>query len=78
MLVASHLSYWLLALYGCIPIMHWLLTEGGSSLTGQSPMCKSLSALVIAAGAGRFPAMQWLLEEQGAFSFESDIFGHTV
>jgi hypothetical protein len=53
------------AAHGYIPIMHWVLTEGGSSLAEQT-LCGGESALLLAACNGRFSAMQWLLEEQGA------------
>jgi hypothetical protein len=59
-----------------IPIMHWLLTEGGSSLAERSE--DGVSALLQAAYNGKFTAMQYLLEEQGASMSESDVYGVTV
>jgi hypothetical protein len=58
------------AVYGRIPIMHWLLTEGGSSLTEQT--IYGTRALSLAARSGRFPAMQYLLKERGASLNECD------
>jgi hypothetical protein len=55
--------------------MHWLLTDGGSSLAEHTRI--HMSALMLAAYKGRFPAMQWLLE-QGAVLSDSDTFGRTV
>jgi ankyrin repeat protein len=49
------------ALYGHIPIMHWLLTEGGSSLAEQT--IRGTHALLLTAPSGQFSAMQYLLEE---------------
>jgi ankyrin repeat protein len=49
------------AYYGHIPIMQWLLDEGGSSLTEKD--MNSTHALSMAAVSGKFPAMQYLLEE---------------
>jgi ankyrin repeat protein len=57
---------------GRIPIMHWLLTEGGSSLAEQTS--RGESALSLAALGGHFAAMQYLLEEHGAPMIESDNF----
>jgi hypothetical protein len=56
--------------------MHWLLTEGGSSLDEQA--VHGGHALSIAAYLGNFVAMQWLLEEQGASIAESDDLGRTM
>jgi hypothetical protein len=64
------------AVSGNIPIMHWLLTEGGSSLDEQA--VHGGHALSIAAYFGNFGAMQWLLEVQGASMTESDDLGRTV
>jgi ankyrin repeat protein len=58
------------ALRGKIPIMHWLLTEGGSSLVEKDE--RGAQALLIAASMGRFAAMQYLLEKQGALITERD------
>jgi hypothetical protein len=55
---------------GHIPIMHLLLTEGGSSLAERTTT--GTRALLVAAGSGRFAAMQWLLQEQGAKMTEHD------
>jgi ankyrin repeat protein len=65
------------ALRGHIPIMHWLLTEGGSSLAEQT-LANGVSALLMAASGGHFAAVQYLLEEQGAKMTESDNFGYTI
>jgi hypothetical protein len=62
--------------YGRLPIMHWLLTEGGPSLVEES--MQGRHALAIAALNGRFPTMQYLLEERGASMSESDNRGRTV
>jgi hypothetical protein len=56
--------------------MHWLLTEGGSSLAEQT-LCGE-SALLLAACNGRFLAMQWLLEEQGASMADLNDDGRSV
>jgi hypothetical protein len=64
------------AWHGHIPIMHWLLTEGGSSLTEQSTI--RTTALLLAARGAHFPAVQYLLDERGASISESDNFGRTV
>jgi hypothetical protein len=64
------------AFFGHIPIMHWLLTEGGSSLTEKD--IHGTPALMIAAIMGHFPAMQYLLEERGASITETDNYGGTV
>jgi ankyrin repeat protein len=55
---------------GYIPIMHWLLTEGGSSLAERTLL--GGSALLLAACNGRFSAMQYLLEEHGVSMTESE------
>jgi hypothetical protein len=57
--------------------MHWLLTEGGSSLAEQT-LIEGYHALMLAACASRFPAMQYLLEEQGASLTETKKHGGTV
>jgi hypothetical protein len=62
--------------HGHIPIMHWLLTEGGSSLAERSTDGKS--ALLLAACNECFSAMQWLLEKQGASINESGDDGSSV
>jgi hypothetical protein len=59
-----------------IPIMHWLLTEGGSSLAERTE--DGVSALLQAAYLGNFTAMQYLLEDLGASMSESDVYGVTV
>jgi hypothetical protein len=64
------------AYYGHIPIIHWLLTEGGSKLTEKDVL--DTPALIVAARERRFPAMQYLLEERGALVSERDRFGRTV
>jgi hypothetical protein len=64
------------ARFGHIPIMHWLLTEGGSSVAEQC--VNGYSALLLAAPGGHFSAMQWLLEEQEASIIKRDHFGRTV
>jgi hypothetical protein len=64
------------ALRGHIPIMHWLLNEGGSSLAERT--LHGESALLVAARKKRFPVVQWLLEEQGASINESRTDGSTV
>jgi hypothetical protein len=64
------------ALDGRIPIMHWLLTEGGSSLAEET--YQGTHALLLTALSGQFSAMQYLLEEQGALMSESDHYGRTV
>jgi ankyrin repeat protein len=51
------------AVHGHLPIMHWMLTEGGSSLAEQTVGCGA-SALLVAARYARFSVMQYLLEEQ--------------
>jgi hypothetical protein len=56
--------------------MHWLLTEGGSSLTEKD--IHGICALAQAARCGHFPAMQYLLEERGALLNERDNYGRTV
>jgi hypothetical protein len=66
----------LAAMHGHIPIMHWLLTEDGSSSAEQTT--DGESALVLAVRGGRFLAMQWLLEEHGASLAQRDMFGRTV
>jgi hypothetical protein len=63
-------------LFGRIPIMHWLLTEGGSSLAEETE--HGTRALSLAAFNGQFPAMQYLLKERGASLSEGDSFGNTV
>jgi hypothetical protein len=64
------------AFFGHIPIMHWLLTEGGSSLSEKDT--RGGPALIVAAMERRFPAMQYLLEERGALVSEKDRFGRPV
>jgi ankyrin repeat protein len=64
------------AYYGRIPIMHWLLNEGGSSLAETN--IEGMSALLLTALTGRFPAMKYLLVEQGASMSESNNDGDTV
>jgi hypothetical protein len=64
------------ALYGLIPIMDWLLNEGGSSLTEKD--INGASASLLCAFMGCYPAMQYLLEEQEASISESDNNGDTV
>jgi hypothetical protein len=64
------------AWHGHIPIMHWLLTEGGSTLTEQSTI--RTTALLLAARGAHVPAVQYLLDERGASISESDNFGRTV
>jgi hypothetical protein len=61
---------------GRIPIMHWLLTEGGSSLAEHTT--SGAHALLLATCNGQWPAVQWLLEEQGASIIERDNLGATV
>jgi hypothetical protein len=56
--------------------MHWLLTEGGSSLAEET--YQGTHALLVAAQNSQFSAMQYLLEEQGALMSESDHYGRTV
>jgi hypothetical protein len=56
--------------------MHWLLTEGGFSLTEQ--IRNGWHALMLAAIFGRFPAVQYLLGEHGASITERDNCGRTV
>jgi hypothetical protein len=53
--------------------MHWLLTEGGSSLAERTLLGES--ALLLAPRFGRFSAMQYLLEEHGVSMTESEING---
>jgi ankyrin repeat protein len=64
------------ALFGHIPIMHWLLNEAGSSLAEKT--IEGMSALLLTALRGRFPAMKYLLVEQGASISESNNDGDTV
>jgi hypothetical protein len=47
---------------GHIPIMHWLLTKGGSRL--WEPTRTGANVLSCAASNGHFRAMQWLLEKK--------------
>jgi ankyrin repeat protein len=61
---------------GNMPIMHWLLTEGGSSLAERT-VTSGASALLLAASSARFRAVQYLLE-QGALMTERDSLGRTV
>jgi hypothetical protein len=61
---------------GHIPIMHWLLTEGGSSLAERDLL--DAHALSLTARCGHFAAMQYLLEEQGASITVRDRYGDTV
>jgi ankyrin repeat protein len=61
---------------GRIPIMHWLLNEGGSSLSEKS--IEGASALSLAAMNGSFPVVQYLLEERGASMSEIKNYGRTV
>jgi hypothetical protein len=64
------------AFCGHIQIMHWLLTEGGSSLTEKDT--DGTHALSQTASNSHFPAMQYLLKEQGASIKEKDNNGDTV
>jgi hypothetical protein len=64
------------ATQGHIPIMHWLLTEGGSSLAEHNLATRS--ALLLAALSGHFTAVQYLLEEHGASMTETDNAGFTI
>jgi hypothetical protein len=64
------------AYYGHIPIIHWLLTEGGSSLTEKDIL--DTPALMVAARERHLPTMQYLLEERGSLVSERDRFGRTV
>jgi ankyrin repeat protein len=64
------------AYYGDIPIMDWLLNEGGSSLTERD--INGTSALLMGACMGRFPAMQYLLEKLEALVSETTNVGRTV
>jgi hypothetical protein len=57
--------------------MHWLLTEGGSSLTERNSI-RGTSAMLLAARSSRFHAVEYLLEEQGASMTEHDNCGDTV
>jgi hypothetical protein len=61
---------------GRIPIMHWLLNEGGSNLAEKDSA--GHSALSLAALNGSFPAMQYLLEERKALMSETNMYGDTV
>jgi hypothetical protein len=65
------------AYYGHIPIIHWLLTEGASSLAEYATNT-STHALMVANMERRFPIMQYLLEERGSLVSERDWFGRTV
>jgi hypothetical protein len=56
--------------------MHWLLTEGGSSLDERT-VTSGASALLLAASSARFRAVQYLLE-QGALMTEKDSRGRTI
>jgi hypothetical protein len=56
--------------------MHWLLTEGGSSLAEQTT--SGAHASLLATCNGKWPAVQWLLEEEGASILERDLVGSTV
>jgi hypothetical protein len=64
------------ACYGRVPIMHWLLTEGGASLVEES--MHGERALTVAALNGHFLAMHFLLEKRGSSMSESDNRGRTV
>jgi hypothetical protein len=61
---------------GNIPIMHWLLTEGGSSLVEK--YLYGAHALLYTARMGRFSATHYLLEKHGALITESDDRGLNV
>jgi ankyrin repeat protein len=61
---------------GNIPIMHWLLTEGGSNLDEKG--ARGARALLIAAIGGCYAAAQYLLEKHGAIITESDDHGSNV
>jgi hypothetical protein len=61
---------------GHIPIMHWLLTEGGASLDEQT--LHGARALSLAARNDRWLTVQWLLEEHGPSMTESDETGTTA
>jgi hypothetical protein len=61
---------------GSTPILHWLLTEGGSSLAEQTT--DGCCALMVAACNSCFRAMQYLLEEQGALMTSRNNDGNTV
>jgi ankyrin repeat protein len=74
--VGGYTPFLLAACQGHIPIMHWLLTEGGSSLT-EKTTCYVSALLLVTAGA-YFAAMQYLLEKHGASMTESDNIGRTV
>jgi hypothetical protein len=64
------------ARHGRRPIMHWLLTKGGSSLAERT-FCGE-SALLLAARFKHFPVEQYLLEEQGSSINQSAIDGSSV
>jgi ankyrin repeat protein len=64
------------ATQGHIPIMYWLLAEGGSSLAELN--LAGRSALLLAALSGHFTAVQYLLEEHGVSMTEIDNFCFTV
>jgi ankyrin repeat protein len=75
---ADNLGYTALleaARFGNKRIMHWLLTEGGSSLTERT--LHGRHALMIAARMNHLRAMQYLLEERGAPLTKSSVFGDT-
>jgi hypothetical protein len=61
---------------GRIPIIHWLLAEGGSSLTERTR--HGASALVMAAYSCSIATMQYLLADQGASMSDTDNRGLTV
>jgi ankyrin repeat protein len=65
------------AFYGHIPIIDWLLSEGGSSLA-EHTILNSTHALMLRAIKGHFPAMQYLLEERGVSISETNNVGDTV
>jgi hypothetical protein len=56
--------------------MHWFLTEGGSSLAEETS--SHMTALSLASANGRFAAVQYLLEEQGASISDTEDSGDTV
>jgi ankyrin repeat protein len=72
----GYTPFLLAATKGRIPIMHWLLTEGGSSLAERT--LHGAHALSLAALNQRWPAMQYLLEEKGAKMTEDDNGGTTA
>jgi hypothetical protein len=56
--------------------MHWLLTEGGSSLAEKT--ADGMTALLLVARSGHFPAMRYLLKDRGVSMSEIDNRGRTV